>query len=179
MNYENTNEDTLSVINNTYDYSNIIPTVECIRYLVQYCDNVYKKFVNLMEEDTKKNEQFKEEFKNYNYKKSYGDLFEIYIREKSYNTTTCKDFATFESAVSNGHLKNVSSLEIRLELDYKRGKCYELKEHENEFIVKFKPYEITFVRKSNHNEESMNQIENIIKDILSKFPISNSIFCTK
>lgn len=172
-------EEVTTVINNEYDYSNIVPTQEMITYLVQYCDSVFKQFMALVYEDEKRNEQFKQEYKNYNYKKSYGESLEIYIREKSYNNITCKDFASFQSAVNDGNLKNVSDLDIKLQLDYKRGREDSLVDYENSFSILFKPYEITFARKSNHNEANMNQIETTINEILKKFPVANSIFCTK
>ena len=179
MDYEYINEDEPSVKNNEYDYSTAIVTSDAITYLVQYCDGVYKNFMALVDEDEKRNEQFKQEFKNYNYKKSYGERFEVFIRGKNYNTITCKDFSSFQSAVNDGDLNNVSSLEIKMELDFKRGKGNELKDHENSFTISFKPYEITFTRKSSHNEAKMNQIENDIKEILNKFQSINTIFCTK
>lgn len=179
MDYDHINENEPSVINNEYDYSTIIPTAEAITYLVQYCYNVYKSFITLVEEDEKRNEQFKQEFKNYNFKKSYGESFEICIREKSYNNIICKDFASFKSAVNDGNLKSVSSLEIRMKMDFKRGRGNELCEHENSFTIIFKPYEIIFARKSSHNESQMNRIENEIKIILNNFQSENTIFCTK
>ena len=81
-----------AVINNEYDYSNIVPTVEAIAYLVQYCDQMNKQLTKLVEEDKEKNKQFKSEYKEYMYKKSYGQEFQVYIREKSYNNITCKLF---------------------------------------------------------------------------------------
>ena len=108
------------VVNNEYDYSNIVPKVDSIAYLVQYCDNIYKHFLTLLEEDKKRNESLKFEFKNYQYKKSYRETFEVYIIKKDYNYISCKDFTMFQSAINQGDLKNVNSLEIRLCLDYKR-----------------------------------------------------------
>ena len=49
----------------------------------------------------------------------------------------------------------------------------------NLFHIIFKPYEITFTRKSSHNEFQMNQIEKDVKDIFSQIPALNTIFCTK
>lgn len=60
-----------AVINNEFGCSNVVPTVETISYLVQYCDQAYK--------------QFKSEYKEWNYKKSYGQSFEVFIRERNYN----------------------------------------------------------------------------------------------
>lgn len=179
MEYGYINEDETVIINNEYDYSNVVPLIECVSYLVQYCDSVYRQFMVLVEEDAKRNEQLKYDYQNYDYKKSYRDSFQVYIREKSYNNITCKDFASFQSAIKDGNVKNINSLEIKLDLYYGRGKNNSLVEYENSFTVIFKPYEITFARKSNHNEANMNQIEITIKDILNKFPVTNSIFCTK
>ena len=80
------------VVNNEQDYSNIVPKVDSIAYLVQYCDNIYKHFLTLLEEDKKRNESLKFEFKNYQYKKSYRETFEVYIIKKDYNYISCKDF---------------------------------------------------------------------------------------
>ena len=167
------------ITNNEFDYSNIIPTVESITYLVKYCSDIYTQFVNMVNEDEKKNEQFKYEYKIYNYKKSYTTQFEVYIKEKSYNNITCKDFSSFQSAINDGNLKEVCGLDIRLDLDYKKGKNDNLVDCENSFSILFNPYDIKFARKSNFKEPNMTQIENTINDILKKFPTANSIFCTK
>jgi len=179
MSYENINENEVSIINNQYDYSTSLPTIEAISYLVQYCDNVYKSFIVLMNEEEKRNEQFKQEFRSYNYKKSYGDVFEIYIHGKNYNTITCKGYNDFQMAINDGNLKNVNSLEIKIDMSFKRGNGHDLNEHENSFTIIFRPYEITFSRKSNHNELQMNKIESEIREILNKFQAVNTIFCTK
>lgn len=167
------------LIHHEYDYSNIVPRVDAITYLVQYCDNIYNQFLTLIEEDKKRNESLKFEFKNYQYKRSYREIFEVHIRNKDYHYISCKDFTMFQSAINQGDLKNVNSLEIRLCLDYKRGREGNLISFENSFVVSFKPYQIMFVRKSNHNEEQMMKIEDDIKKILDQFPVENTIFCTK
>ena len=66
-----------------------------------------------------------------------------------------------------------------MKLDYKRGNALNLVKHENEFTIQFRPYNIVFKRKSSHNESIMNNIENTTNDILKKFPVVNSIFCSK
>lgn len=113
------------------------------------------------------------------YKKSYGQEFQVYIKEKSYNNITCKDYESFASAVRDGNLNQVNGLDIKLCMDFERGKGNNYDEHENSFTIIFKPYEITFARKSNHNDPSMNKIEEQINEILKKFPVANSIFCNK
>ena len=97
------------LIHHEYDYSNIVPRVDAITYLVQYCDNIYNQFLTLIEEDKKRNESLKFEFKNYQYKKSYRETFEVYIIKKDYNYISCKDFTMFQSAINQGDLKNVNS----------------------------------------------------------------------
>ncbi len=168
-----------AIINNEFDYSNILPTIEAVSYLVQYCDSMNKQLIKLVEADEEKNKKFKPEYKEYNYKHSYGQQLEIYIREKSYNNITCKDYETFITAIKNGNLNNISSMDIKLCMDFQRGKGNDLVEHENSFVIIFKPYEITFARKSNYNDISMNQIEEQINSILKKFPVANCIFCNK
>lgn len=168
-----------TIINNEYDYSNIVPMVENVTYIVQYCDQIYSDFLKLIEEDENKNERLKYEFKNYNYKKSYGEGFEVKIRQKNYNNISCKNYNSFIESINNGQILNVDSLEIDLRLDYKRGKNESLNNHENLFKITFKPYEIKFIRKSNHREVDMEQIENNLNEMLKKFPVANTIFCSK
>jgi len=170
-----------AVINNEFDYSNIIPTVEAIAYLVRYCDQMNKQLTKLVEEDEEKNRQFKSDYKNYIYKKTRGQEFKVFIKEKSksYNNITCEDYNSFASLVRDGNLNQVTELEIKLCLDFERGKENNYEKHENSFIIIFKPYDITFTRKSNHNDPSMNKIEQQINSILKQFSVANSIFCNK
>ncbi len=168
-----------AVINNEFDYSNVVPTIEAISYLVQYCDQMNKQLTKLVEEDEEKNKQFKSEYKDYMYKKSYGQEFQVYIKEKSYNNITCNDFESFSSAVKGGNLNQVTGLDIKLCMDFLRGKEEKLEEHENLFTIIFNPYDIKFARKSNHNDPNMNKVEEQINSILKQFPVANSIFCNK
>lgn len=166
-------------INNEYDYSNILPTVEAISYLIQYLDNVYKNFKKRISEDKEKNKQFKEQYKEYMYKKAFSENFEIHIYEKNYNNISCTNYQDFAILAKDNKINRLNSLQIRMCLDFGRGKSENIEKHENEFKIVFKPYDITFIRKSNHNDPSMNNIEEQIKAILNQFQVSNSIFCTK
>lgn len=168
-------------VNNEFDYSNIVVDIQTLSYLVQYCESVYNQFQNLIIEDEQKNEKLKYEFKNYQYKKYYATKFDILVKKKdtNYSSINCKSYESFVDAINNNHLNNVDSLTITLNLSYRRGKETELVDYENEFKFIFKPWDIKFYRKSNYSEEVMNQIENNLNNILKKFKIQNSIFCTK
>lgn len=168
-----------SIINNEFDYSNAIVNVDYVLYLVQYCDQLFKQLLAKQAEDEEKNKQFKPEYKEYMFKKKYSQGFEVYIYEKSYNNISCKDFASFKTAVDDGNLKNVTQVSIKLDLDFERGKDNNYEQHENSFTIIFKPYEITFARKSNYNDPNMNQIENQINEIMKKLPVANTIFLDK
>lgn len=98
---------------------------------------------------------------------------------KNFNTVSCNDFISFQSVVNAGNLNNINSLEIKLEINFMRGKINEFVEYQNSFDIVFKPYDIKFIRVSNHNELKMNQVENYIKSILNKFQVVNTIFCSK
>lgn len=169
---------------NEYDYSNIVPEVEPITYLVRYCDTVYNQLLDMMKQEEKKNEKLKSEYRFYEYKKNYNTKFEVVIRKKSkeytsLNNVECDSYNKFMEAVNDGHLKNVDSLVIKLNLSYKKGKDYELTNYDNSFKISMNPYDIKLIRKSNHAEDIMNQIENTLNDILKKFKTQDSIFCSK
>ena len=169
-----------SIINNEYDYSNILPTIDCVLYLVQYCDQVYNQLLKFQADDEEKNKQFKEKYREYNFKKKNSQGLEIYIKGRSYhNNITCKDYNTFKSAVDDGNLNNVIGVDIKLYMDFERGRFGNYESHKNTFTILFKPYEITFSRKSNYNDINMSEIEKQINEILKKFPIANCIFCNK
>lgn len=172
-------EEIEATINNEKDYSNIVPTAENIAYLIQYCEQVYNQFLKLVEEDELKNEKLKYDIQNYKFKKNYGEKFEVIIHGKNYNTVYCKNYSSYLELYKSGQLNNVNSLEILLELNYRTGPNSKLVLHENLFKIRFKPYEIIFMRKSNFKDYNMEQIEKNINEILNKFPKVNTIFCTK
>lgn len=169
---------------NEFDYSNTIPEVELVSYLVRYCDIVYNELLEMFNQEETKNEKLKSEYKFYEYKKSYDTKFEVSIKLKSKdgligNTITCENYNKYMEAVNDGYLKNVASLVINLNLSYRKGKEFELKDYENSFKITINPYDIKLVRKSNHSENIMNQIENELNEIFKKFRTQDSIFCSK
>ena len=175
----NTNEDIETVINKEYDYSNAIIDENCITYIANYCESVYNQFNLLIKEDEKRNEKVKYEYQNYNYKDTYQKKYEIRIREGNYNTTYCKSYNSLFEYIQTKKLNAIESIEIELDLSYKRGKNQSYKEHNNLFKMTFKPYNIKFTRKSNHNEQIMNQVEANLNQLLSSIPTVNTIFCSK
>ncbi|MDY5874251.1 MAG: hypothetical protein SPK36_05650 [Bacilli bacterium] len=172
-------ENKKNIVNNEYDYSNILPTIDNITYLVAFCDNIYNQFLKLIEADEEKNKPFKEEYKEYNFKKAYSNSFTAKIRMQPYNIIECKDIEDFKSAIKNDNLKHVAGLNIEMNLDFKRGIGDNLITHENSFIISFNPYDIKFKRKSNYSDINMTKIEDNIKAILNKFSVANCIFCDK
>jgi len=169
----------VEIVNNVYDYSNVLPTIQPISYLVNFCSQMNEYLTKLTIEDEEKNKPFKSEFKEYMYKSSYGQKFEVSILKENYNYIYCKNYEEFMSAVNNGNLNKVKSLEIELCMDFYRGKGEKPKEHENSFIIRFEPYKITFTRKSNFNDPQMDKVESQINSIMKSFKVGNCIFCNK
>lgn len=166
-------------INNEYDYSNMIVTVQSVDFVARLCDHFYNYFLSLVESDEAKNEKLKYEFQNYEYKKSYLDSFKIMIQNKSYNSIYCKSYDSFVDAVNKGQVKNVNCLEIELNLSYQRGTTSKFVNHENVFNITFKPYNIVFTRKSNFKEVNMDKVETSINELLEQIPVVDTIFFSK
>ncbi len=166
-------------IENKFDYSTIIPSVEYITYLVEYCDSVFKHFTELLEDEEEKNKDVNPQQKIYNYKRTFGEYFSIDITGKNYMSTKCSNLQQFKDEVKKGTLKDVLKLTISLNLDYRKGNIQNLEQYDNDFTIKFKPYEIEFIRKSNHSENYMNEVEKNINELLKRFPSVNTIFQSK
>lgn len=167
-------------ISREYDYSNSVPEVQNILFLAKYCYSYYVQLIKMCEEDEEKNRILKSEYKDFLYKKSFSSKYEAAIREKDvFSSLSCKTYDSLVEAANSGHLKNVESVVITLDLSFRRGRDMATKEHENLFKISFKPYNIVFIRKSNYADSSMDNIENVINEILKKFRVQNTIFCTK
>ena len=186
INDENNTQEQLYVSNdiekniiNEFDYSNIVPTSQYIGVLVQYCEKVSNQYLQLINQDEERNEKLKYDFKDYQYGKNYGTGLNVVIFDKSFQRIECQNFLSYSQAVQNRQVNNINSMEVRLNINFKRGPSGKTKDHNNEFIVKFKPYEIKFTRKSNFDDNMMNQIEKDINELLRSFPTVDTIFCTK
>ena len=173
-NLEPASEDGL--VNNKFDYSNSVPTVLAMIHLVKYLYNNYEQYLWLVTEDEK---EYEKTHKYYNYEKTYRLIFDVRIRERNYSIITCKSTSEFEKAVEDGKLDNIDSMEIRLILDYRKPNTPDYIMYNNFFVIQLKPFDITFLRKSNYNQLDMNAIENNVNEILRRFTTINSIFCTK
>ncbi len=169
---------TEQIVNNEFDYSNTIANEQSVLLLAKYIDDIYKRMLAIFEEDERKNEKLKWEFKDYAYKKSYVRL-EFTMKNKNYGSIECETYEALVNYAKAGNINNLISFEIKMTLDYSRGKGDSLIKIENLFNVIIKPYEITFTRKSNYDEVYMKQIEDGINSILKQFKIENTIFCSK
>ena len=165
-------------INNEYNYSNIVPEIDKVSLLVEYCNNVYDSFLKLTEEDEKSNEKLLYEYRKYNYSKCFSSSFAVTIWH-GYNSLDCKNYQSFLELKSSHQLKNISKLVISLHIDFYRGSSDNKQLHENSFVISFEPYNITFKRKSNIKDEEMDMIESNIKRILVSFKVQDSIFYSK
>ena len=176
----NEEDNILQSIENKYDYSNAIIDIDRLLYLVKYLDNVYKHFKKMIDDDEEKNVQFKNEYKEYMFKKVYSDKFDIYVKYDAASlNTTYNDYEHFASAATNGNIKMLEGIDIKLYLNFKRGKGDNLFEHNNLFRIDIKPYKIIFSRVSDYKDEVMDQIENNIITIMNQFPTVNTIFYSK
>ena len=180
---KNGNSNKNSRINPRYDYSNIIPNKEYVKVLTQYCFAVYNQLLKMFDEDQKKNEKLKSEYKNFEYLKHYSTGIEINVKERAEegqyigSSFEFKDYKSFVDYIDRK--PTLTSLKIELNLSFKRGGEFKNVEHTNMFIISFEPYNIIFSRKSNHEDESMDQIEQYIKSVLDKFSTVDTIFYSK
>ena len=67
-------DDIEMAINNSVDYSNIVPTVSNIAVLIKYCEQVYNKHEELINEDEEKNKMIRYDLQTYNYKRNFDDV---------------------------------------------------------------------------------------------------------
>ncbi len=167
------------VVDHSFNYSNIIPTPEGIAFLAHYCEELYTQFNILVNQNMQKNEMYHPDQRVYEYYKHFKCEFTITLKQKGLNNIICKSYKAFMEAVNSGKANNLNGLDVIMDLSYKRGSGNDLKDYRNDFKVIFRPYDIVFYRKSNHDEDNMNQIENSINSIMQQFPVANSIFCTK
>ena len=71
---------------------------------------------------------------------------------------------------------DIHSTKIEVNYDYGVGKDNQINDHHNEFKLSFEPYEIVFTRVSDHDNETMNEIEETVKRKMNEFLYYETIF---
>ena len=74
------------MISNSFDYSNIVPTINEIIPIMQYCDSLYKNFLELARKDEEENEKYKHEYRFYKYKKTFDSTYSIQLIDNNYKS---------------------------------------------------------------------------------------------
>jgi hypothetical protein len=173
------------IIENVFDYSNVIPTKDSVFALIKYCEQIYNNLVQIMNNEEERNMKLKDDYKEYKYKNS-GTSFEIHVNSDnyagSYSNYYCKNLEMLENLYKEGKLPFVTNLTISMELSFRRGRGYlnySVQRHEHIFKIVFKPYNISFTRNSNVDDEEIRIIENNINNVFSKFNTVNTIFYSK
>lgn len=161
-----------------YNYSDIIAVKEGVDYLIQYIDDCYKQYLDLVAEDKRKNQNLALEYRNYDYWNSI-DNFTINITSKQNQYIVCKNYEQYLKIFKEGRIQNVKEIIINLKLSYQRGQYKNIITCNHSFNISFKPYDIRFKRQSNYNDELMDKIEEMIRSIFSKFSVIDTIFYSK
>lgn len=111
----------------------------------------------------------------YKYKKDCSKL--IYeIVYKNYSSVKCASYEEFYQVVKDNKLKNVSTLNFVLIINYNRGYSNKFEKINNEFCIIFNPFDVKSRRISTENDKNMDQIAQIINMELEKFTTADSIF---
>ena len=169
--------ETKDIIENTYNFSDTIITVEVIDYIAKYFQSIIDYYEKLFIEDEQKNEKLKYDFQNYSYKKSYNTGLDITIGSKEYSSIHCNNYNSFKQMINENKAKNLGFFNIELSINYKSGNNNNLIEHNNNFSIKMKPYDIIFKCSSNNSDSEMNNVEEyIINEIFNKIPHVPTIF---
>ncbi len=166
------------IIINDFDYSNIVPVIDGVNYLVQYLYSCYMDYLGLLEEGKRRNESLSYEYRNYDYKDSFSK-FRVSITKKDNGMINCNNYEQYLNLVQSEKTMRLKEVEISITMNYERGQGRNTITCKNSFVVKFAPYDITFQRKSNYKDEYMDKIENFTNEILNKFNRVNTIFCSK
>ena len=176
---EYVDESILTTIVKNYDYSNAVVGKEQFQYIVNYLDSLLKNFFDILSKEEEKNKTIKQEIQHYDFKKDYDTGFRTNLRNSKVGYKSYDNIELFKSDYNNNFLENLEYVELELNLSFKRGIGYTLEKYSNKFIISFKPYNISFSRKSDHNVMLMNSVEENIKSMLDQLPTINTIFYTK
>ncbi|MBR4178882.1 MAG: DUF4272 domain-containing protein [Bacilli bacterium] len=156
-------------IRNEHEFTNKVVNSYSIGVLSNYCESIYKAFLDLSNHDEKINKDKSYDKRDYHYKKD-DVSFEIYAIDKSLNHYSFETYNAYINSINAGNLDDVNSLSLKLNLSYSKGKNGNLDNYINEYEIIFKQYSIKTVRVSNHVDESMDQVEEAINNIIEKLP---------
>ena len=138
-------------IYNEHTYSNVSPTDDNIFKLFGYCNRIFNKFNEML------NEQ------NVNQIQRGDDCgFNIIVYFLDKDSIIYNNFEEFKKEYVN--INGINKLELRMNLQYLKFDSI----YENEFIILFKPYAIKFSRNSNHEQKVVDQIEEAIVNVFDK-----------
>lgn len=168
----------VKIINNSYDYSNSLIIKEGIVNLATYLNDINTKMESLFKNDENKNSKLELSDQTFQYKKDKSNL-KMIIRDGNFKSTTFDDLTEFKKAVNDGLLVNVDKVELEYKVSYYSISDGVKDYHENIFDLVFKPGDIKFIRKANHNEELFNNYEKEIIKFMDNIPKYNTIFCSK
>ena len=164
--------DEKGTIKNEHEYTDKIVNSYSIGVLSNYCESIYKAFLDLCKHDEKMNKELSYEKRSYHYKKK-NVSFEIYAVDKELNHYSFETYNAYINSINIGNLDDVNSLSLKLNLSYSKGRNGGLEDYINEYEIMFKPYSIIVERTSNHKDESMDQVEESINNIIEKLPSEN------
>ncbi len=164
-----------AMVDNLYDYSDIVVDTEHLLTIVEYYNNIYNYFSSIAEEDEKRNKRLKYDYQVYQCKKRWFEL-SVSIMDNKYNHSEYKSLMDFKNAIENDRIRNVATLTIKLTIDYESGNYGNEISYENNFVLDFKPYNIKFQRVSNHELTTMKEIEDNTRKLLNNFTSQTTIF---
>lgn len=154
------------------DYSNKVIETNSLLFLADKLQKLYNRMEKVFNDEEVRGQN---NGGLYKYKKECSKL--IYeIVYKNYSSIKCESYEEFYQVAQEGKLKSVSTLTFVLIINYNRGYVDKLEKINNEFCIRFNPYDVKFRRISSDNDKNMEQIEQIINMELDKFTTADSIF---
>ena len=112
-----------ATIKNNHDHTNLLAVREYVDDLVKYCFGIYASFQKTQAEEEQRNERLKLEYREYQFRKSYGAHCNVTIYGGGQHTDF-KDYASFQSALLGGMILELDYLQISLNLSHYVGKFY-------------------------------------------------------
>ena len=154
------------------DYSNKVIDTDSLLILADKFQKLYNRMEQVFNDEETRAQN---NGGLYKYKKDCSKL--IYeIVYKNYSSVKCTNYEEFYQVAKDNKLKNVSTLNFVLIINYNRGYSNKLEKINNEFCIIFNPFDVKSRRISTENDKNMDQIAQIINMELEKFTTAGSIF---